>query len=1272
MKLRCSSILKAALALVLAVILLAGTTVSGFSAIVKDIAPTGSADTYYIVGNFADNWNTPNANSPTLTDHGDGLYMYYRVGSCPENNNRAFKIFSGVGWESVVSAEMYQNLSLGGVNINNITPDWANNSDNGLTNNLNFGFNNATDNIYLLAFYPRTYLNTTDHIICVVYQDTDTNGANLPSFSAPVYGLYGGTLNGDTDAGWQRHITGTADGFSGNLTLTNTDLTQFKVEKYTIMTSERGLLDVGVQYLSVNETYTDSGTKSLSGADQNFKVQADGTGSYGFSFDASNSQLTVTFPDLARNVTVSSGSFGKVKVGDGEYSDSVDTTASLSAAATISAKAEDGYFFTGWTTSNNYVTLGNAKSPNTTVNASKTGTVTAHFAKQFAAEGFTIYLYDNNSASHLSSPHVQFSTDSIGTHTVGGSLADMYTETTIYHAQVPANGAYGSWNFVRFYNEEENYDSGWQPITSVLTNSITYDGEGFHDIGFSTLQYNDIGYGHIYFDNTNTNWTVDATHKIYFVIGNSTNCTAYLMSNLSNNEGTPGKADKLYHYTLTGWDHYTYFGFALFDTTETIPNGNPQSVIDNAEAYTSFFSYYQLAQATGNYYKSFIGFGIGEAVENMSVLDFLWIMDKDVNGNVGAVSTYGWDPTSDEYHDYFDDGDPAHENDYLNRGIKLSVSDNGSAVTIRGVSITGNNYLGSYWNSTVTANSNDTFYYARTSTVTLSGIVPASGNVVRIKVGDGDWVTPDLDTTTTEINNDYCYSFTVPGGDGYDYGPVDVKVVYSPLRTVYAALAVLVGDTVDKPSVLMNEEANFGKVSMSSPDKAATYTVPVSGNGAFSSDILQYNLDNNNATNYLTLTASDTENALDGTSFVGWYNSSDLLVSSERDYRPTTAGTYYAVYSHDVHYRFSYISRDNSTKYYDQLSATNATYNELSSNVVDFATRSDEITTIGNTVSGLVSVFNTTLNFNTRTGTAADGSPLTATISSQNDDTVSTKTNYNLRLYSRVNAGESGNTASPLVSVSGNYNDPIDLTAMQLKNGDEEFKPAGMSIVEHAAQDGATFYCWQKRNSDGSLGDVISTQANYGFSLTGNLDIVPIFGTASGRTTYLENTLGSGFTTTWKAFVDRSEVTKELVTSGSSDLYNDTIVRFSNITNTSQGIGSNYTEYGVVILAQTGEGKTTKSDAFVACNNSDTVLNYLKALKGLSPGKNNAKMNTETYGKAYAFYIPTDTLSNLNRAEICLILDNALFSGGQYIVASYAYNPVSSEYIISDSELHTM
>ena len=41
MKLRCSTILKAALSLVLAVLLLAGTTVSGFSAIVDELAATG-------------------------------------------------------------------------------------------------------------------------------------------------------------------------------------------------------------------------------------------------------------------------------------------------------------------------------------------------------------------------------------------------------------------------------------------------------------------------------------------------------------------------------------------------------------------------------------------------------------------------------------------------------------------------------------------------------------------------------------------------------------------------------------------------------------------------------------------------------------------------------------------------------------------------------------------------------------------------------------------------------------------------------------------------------------------------------------------------------------------------------------------------------------------------------------------------------------------------------------------------------------------------------
>jgi uncharacterized repeat protein (TIGR02543 family) len=1244
MKLRCSSILKAALALVLAVILLAGTTVTGFSAIVDELAETSTdyrRSPYFLEGDPTQ-WNS----ATIMRQSAGGYYCYYEYNRNNYDYQKTFRLSNSA---SVDNSELF----FANDAIVMTTAHWSsNNIKNGdWLDGSNWYFfyetasssyikiqrennNNASNtDMYIVVFYPKTLLNNEEKPIIAFY-------TYLPDDTLQVELGHGfGSSWADVDM--------TESGGTWSYTLTGLDQT---VTRDFCIKEVYG--DFTTQTYKSN-THIDITNKSvtLNTNENNCALTTTIAGSYTFTYDVTTKEVSVTFPTSYVTFNLNGHSSGTpssqiIPVGD--------------KATKPADPIAPGFVFQGWYTSNAFTTQWDF---NDVVTADLN--LVAKWSEYVTKAGQTFY-FDKSAYSEgfNGTPSFQFSTDGSDS-TASGWLPGLTitNRTNVYYVEAPAG-----YSYLRVKDQASTpLTSDWGHITNAQATTITFNnvGDKFHGPALPyTDHYGQTSFygsnGVVYFDNTITDWDIDSTKKLYFVIGNTDDYSMIQMTKVPDTE-------ELYYIDAFDWTNYTYFAFALATGVPSSTHANPgftNGILNNSIACTTLVSVYDLTN--GEKDKSFIGFGLDNT--DHPVLDFLWISDKAIDGNGVSTTTFD-DP--DDLQDYKNNGN-AFEGDYLNRGITLSVT--GGTADISGKK------LGTDYKTTMaeSGSTSDTYYFVRTSTVTLSNMIPASGYAVRIKVGNEEWATPTLDTSTN-TDNDYTYSFTVPGGDEHDYAPVEVKVVYSAIVTVYAGVAVTQG-TVSGLAIIgsspVNEskslEPNFGQVTMSASRNATVpepAVVDTTKKEKYTCSIAQSDL----SAGYLTLNASYPDGALSGTQFVGWVKSDALntILSTElTDFHPISAGTYYAVYSHPVTYRYSYTSRDNSTKYYDQLSATNATYAELSSNVVDFATRSDEITTIGNTVSGLVSVFNTTLNFNTRTGTAADGSPLTATISPQNDDIVSTKTNYDLTLYSRLTSGISG-TPSPLVSVSGNYNDPIDLTAMELKNGNKVFKPEGMSIVEHAGG-GDTFYCWRKLNSDGTLGDVISTQANYGFSLTGNLDIVPIFGSAAGRTAYLEATLGSDPTTTWKAFVDRNEVTKELVTSGSSDLYNDTIVRFSNITNTSQGIGSNYTEYGVVILAQTGEGKSTKSAAFEACNSSATVLNYLEALKGLSSGKKNAKMNTETYGKAYAFYIPTDTLSNLNRAEICLILDNALFSGGQYIVASYAYNPVSSEYIISDSELHTM
>lgn len=376
-------------------------------------------------------------------------------------------------------------------------------------------------------------------------------------------------------------------------------------------------------------------------------------------------------------------------------------------------------------------------------------------------KGMTIYLditrnvnndANNNFLSSSQTPRFRFNTSASDSGAIECTVANGLvkqakdgsgsTVAGLYYADVPADG----YNYVKVDRYSGGWnDSGWKQITGAQTNTLIFDTSwNYHGL---QLPYNDGsgyksgGYGHIYFDNTTTNWTINTTNKLYFVIGRDNYQAMYEMSKVSN-------TDQLYYLASnTNWSGYTFFGFAVATSAHTGsygPNDSSNGVLNIASAYTTFASMYELAGQN----KSFLGTGLNSG--SVSALDILWISDNQVGSSSGS-----------------------HENEYLNRGQKLTVTGRGS-VNITGYKATaiGTSGVTQQDTTTVSSNSNSTVYYSRSSTVTIDNITPAAGYSLTALTVNGTDVLSSYNTNSS-------YTYTVPGGDDNDSSDIPINVTFT-------------------------------------------------------------------------------------------------------------------------------------------------------------------------------------------------------------------------------------------------------------------------------------------------------------------------------------------------------------------------------------------------------------------------------------------------------------------------------------------------------------
>ena len=400
-----------------------------------------------------------------------------------------------------------------------------------------------------------------------------------------------------------------------------------------------------------------------------------------------------------------------------------------------------------------------------TTNSVRVNVVDTPAAGWSVKEGMSFYLDDRNS---LGTPKFSFATAADGTDATtpadGETISGL---SNIYYYNAPDDG----YTYIKVTNQSGTIDSGWCPITSAATNTLTYDTDNqFHGL---QLPYNSGasnftgGFGNIYFDNTETGWTIDATHKLYFVIGRDNYQDMIEMSKVAN-------TDQLYYLASNNaWNNYTFFGFAVATSEHDGgygPNDATNGVLKIADSYTTLASMYNLAGVN----KSFIGIGLNSG--SPSALDILWIKDSAIDGS-GTVSS----PTT---------GNTAnHEGRYLNRGYNVDSGANGT-VSVNYYKATGNNTVTAQ-SGTVSANSNTTYYPVRTSTFKFHP-TPNEGYNVGTVTGTG--------VSGPDGNGDY--TVTVVGGDDHDSSVQNISVTFNetadPVLNSLTAnnTTVEIGDTV--------------------------------------------------------------------------------------------------------------------------------------------------------------------------------------------------------------------------------------------------------------------------------------------------------------------------------------------------------------------------------------------------------------------------------------------------------------------------------------------
>lgn len=340
--------------------------------------------------------------------------------------------------------------------------------------------------------------------------------------------------------------------------------------------------------------------------------------------------------------------------------------------------------------------------------------------------------------------------------------------------------------------------------------------------------------------------------------------------------------------------------------------------------------------------------------------------------------------------------------------------------------------------------------------------------------------------------------------------------------------------------------------------------------------------------------------------------------------------TYYAFYSASASYRFKYTGRDGTTKYFT-AKGTDLTDAELeNSGTLNPTLRALDIASKLAKVSD-ITVFNHTLTYAlTNADTSA---PYTITYTAGDTEDTYTLT---------VKAYNSSGSLVTIGNVEGTWSTPLDVT-----NDSRLGKGESLVTNKPSGQSNKVFIGWKKEGTADSA--ILSTQANFGYSITQDTTIVPVFGDA--RIT----------AETWSAGIDKNFVTQELTNASTGTIYNDTLVNFRYAKATGEQFDLDSNECGVLIFAQSAEDTETAGSTFISAMTQAKAEAYARNF--IDNNRTAGKLSA-TYGNAVALRIKANSLSRLNRIDLYQVLDYATYSGGNYKVIAYA--KVGNSYVYSD------
>lgn len=393
----------------------------------------------------------------------------------------------------------------------------------------------------------------------------------------------------------------------------------------------------------------------------------------------------------------------------------------------------------------------------------------------------------------------------------------------------------------------------------------------------------------------------------------------------------------------------------------------------------------------------------------------------------------------------------------------------------------------------------------------------------------------------------------------------------------------------------------------------------------------------------VTLTAATANSS----EFKGWYSYDETKdeytkVSDSLIFNPSfaTDSRYFAMFSAQATYYFTYPGR-NGIVTYSVKATTGATAAEMSAGgILDKTTRLAEIS---GEVSYLnkIHVFNHNVTFTIDTAHMDNSNPYEITIEGS-----STDAQYTLTVYSYSDSGVLENTKTISNKI---WSSKIDLGVGYVAN-----KPSGQSSD--------VFVGWIAYNDNSAAPTILSTQANFGYSITQNMSIKPFFAPADQVATLR----GTG----WQAGIDKNVVTQELTDASNGKIYNDTLVNFRNKADTGSEFDPKTNECGIVILFQNKSATSADQSAF-----SSLADSKVQDLVGTMSSRDltSAKLGNTNYGcgtnTTYAYRVRAASLSKLNRTDLWMSCDYAQFSECSYKVI--AYTKISGEYTYSDIKTGT-